>query len=267
MTKYLCFLILFCLCLLINSCQGSQKKDNDESLDSVFSVIEQAECDIDTIDVLSDREKERIICQKLRQWLLGNGEVTFSKQAEKALYESTWPESGCDIDGTLFNPDEGRDLRVYKLPNGCYKYSVVCPFGCNQRFEDYADMKVHLNDKQEIIIDDIIWNGNESEKDDNVYNEEPSIYDAIAPYVGTWTKLSTIEIPTAVGPTYETHEYAVRINNDATGVEVQSKVMGMMSQEYSRINFNVTSVEGDNVRFVYENGIPGKINMKEMNRH
>lgn len=103
----------------------------EEAVDPVVMADEFVE---ETVVQLSSEKKEEIIKQELAKYIQRKpSNVTLSPKAKSGLFESTWPEIYCNVEGYLESPTD--DLWVDKIGEGRYRYSCIC--SCER--ETYVD--------------------------------------------------------------------------------------------------------------------------------
>ena len=128
---YLCAMkqqiLLISVLILLAGCGSKapkQTENPDESVltDSVITTEITEEAPETTLDA------DEVIQNAIRDYLMGNKDaVRFSERARQSLYESTWPEVQCSVEGMLDSPASFKDLTVKCVGAGLYKYECTCP--------------------------------------------------------------------------------------------------------------------------------------------
>lgn len=156
----------------LNNAKVEQQKLYDDSIKKVQEEQRQQAIDdsIAKAKQMEAAQADNYIREELRKYLLDkNSRVVVSTSAQNDLDESTWPEAQCpasiegicpyedDNCGPLFGVSEGYNAMVTKVGTNRYKYSVVCPCGCNKRFTDFTTMVATLSTNGNVILEHVFW--------------------------------------------------------------------------------------------------------------
>lgn len=102
-------------------------------------------------------EGDEVIQNAIRDYLMGNEDaVRFTKRARQSLYESTWPEVQCSVEGDLAFPSDFKDLTVKSVGAGLYKYECICP-DHGDRYTDCCTISAYIAHDGVVEIEDVKW--------------------------------------------------------------------------------------------------------------
>ena len=144
-------LLLISALFLLSGCGSKTAKPvaNDESFAPVDTLVSEV--------TPPDPSSDEIVQNAIRAFLLGDKDaVRFTERAKKDLYESTWPEVCCSVEGMLDSPASFKDLVVKKVGPGLYKYECVCP-DHGDRFVDCCTMSAHVGRDGVVEIGRVQW--------------------------------------------------------------------------------------------------------------
>lgn len=155
----------------LNNAKVEQQKLHDDSIKKVQEEQRQQAIDdsIAKAKITEAAQADNYIREELKKYLLDRkSKVVVSTSAQNDLYESTWPEAQypasieniCPYEdncGPLFGVSEGYNAIVTKVGTNRYKYSVVCPCGCNKRFTDFTTMVATLSTNGNVILEHVLW--------------------------------------------------------------------------------------------------------------
>lgn len=144
-------LLISALFLLSGCCSKTAKPvAGDESVAPVDTLVS----DVTPPEPSSDDE---IVQNAIAKFLKGdNDAVRFTERAKRDLYESTWPEVHCSVEGMLDSPASFKNLVVKKVGPGLYKYECVCP-DHGDRFVDFTTMSAHVARDGVVEIEGVKW--------------------------------------------------------------------------------------------------------------
>ena len=145
-------LLLISALFLLLGCGSKTAKPvaNDES----FAPVDTFVSDVTPPDPSSDDE---VVQNAIAKFLKGDKDaVRFTEQARQDLYESTWPEVCCSVEGMLDSPASFKDLVVKKVGPGLYKYECVCP-DHGDRYIDCCTMSAHVARDGVVEIGRVQW--------------------------------------------------------------------------------------------------------------
>lgn len=151
MKQTLFFLALF----LLSGCgsKTSHPQSSDEPVTTTTDSVITATVTGDT----SDSSSDEIIQDAILKFLKGDKDaVRFTERAKRDLYESTWPEVQCSVEGMLDSPASFKDLIVKKVGPGLYKYECVCP-DHGDRYIDCCTMSAHVARDGVVEIEAVTW--------------------------------------------------------------------------------------------------------------
>ncbi len=146
-------LLLISALILLAGCGSKTAKPvaNDESVAPVDTVV--SDVATDTPEPSSDE----IVQNAIVKFLKGDKDaVRFTERAKKDLYESSWPEVQCSVEGLLDSPASFKDLVVKKVGPGLYKYECVCP-DHGDRYVDCCTMSAHVARDGVVEIEGVKW--------------------------------------------------------------------------------------------------------------
>jgi len=144
-------LLLISALFLLSGCGSKTAKPvtNDESVAPVDTLVS----DVTPPDPSSDE----IVQNAIAKFLKGDKRaVRFTEHAKRDLYESTWPEVQCSVEGELDSPASFKDLVVKKVGPGLYKYECVCP-DHGDRYIDCCTMSAHVARDGIVEIEGVKW--------------------------------------------------------------------------------------------------------------
>ena len=144
-------IILISALIFLSGCGSKTAKPvaNDESVAPVDTLVS----DVTTPDPSSDE----IVQNAILKFLKGDKDaVRFTERAQADLYESTWPEVQCSVEGLLDRPASFRDLVVKKVGPGLYKYECTCPTH-GDRFVDFTTISAYVARDGVVEIEGVKW--------------------------------------------------------------------------------------------------------------
>lgn len=144
-------LLLISALFLLSGCGSKTAKPvaNDESVAPVDTLVS----DVTPPDPSSDE----IVQNAILKFLKGDKDaVRFTERAQADLYESSWPEAQCSVEGMLDSPASFKDLVVKKVGPGLYKYECVCP-DHGDRYIDCCTMSAHVARDGVVEIEGVKW--------------------------------------------------------------------------------------------------------------
>ena len=159
-------IILISALFLLSGCGSKTAKPvaNDESVAPVDTVVS----DVTPPDPSSDDE---IVQNAILKFLKGDKDaVRFTERAQADLYESTWPEVQCSVEGMLDSPASFKDLVVKKVGPGRYKYEAVCPTH-GDKFVDFTTISAYVARDGVIEIEEVTWDDAKSESFADLLNK------------------------------------------------------------------------------------------------
>ena len=147
-------LLISALILLIGCGSKTAKPVADEPVttttDSVITTIV-------TDDAPSEPSSDEVVQNAILKFLKGDKDaVRFTEQAKKDLYESSWPEVQCSVEGMLDSPASFKDLVVKKVGPGLYKFECVCP-DHGDRYIDCCTMSAFIDRDGVVEIEEVKW--------------------------------------------------------------------------------------------------------------
>ena len=145
-------LLLISALFLLSGCGSKTAKPvaDDVSVAPVDTLVS----DVTPPDPSSDDE---IVQKAIAKFLKGNKDaVRFTERAKRDLYESSWPEAQCSVEGMLDSPASFKDLVVKKVGPGLYKYECVCP-DHGDRYIDCCTMSAHVARDGAVEIEEVTW--------------------------------------------------------------------------------------------------------------
>ena len=149
-------LLISALFLVLASCgsKTSHPQSSDEPVATTTDSVITADV---TGDTSSEPSSDEIVQNAIRAFLLGDKDaVRFTERAKKDLYESSWPEVQCSVEGLLDSPASFKDLVVKKVGLGLYKYECTCPTH-GDRYIDCCTMSAHVGRDGVVEIDGVKW--------------------------------------------------------------------------------------------------------------
>ena len=147
-------LLLISALFLLSGCGSKTAKSvaNDESVAPVDTLVSEV-----TDDTLSEPSSDEIIQNAIRDFLLGNqNAVRFTERAKRDLYESSWPEVQCSVEGLLDSPASFKDLIVKKVGHSLYKFEAVCPTH-GDKFVDFTTINAYVARDGVVEIGEVKW--------------------------------------------------------------------------------------------------------------
>ncbi len=140
LSKYIIFvpmkqqLYLLVSLILLAGCGSKSHQTSESTEESATDNNEYVSDYSPTIDFETDNSTEdtsdtdEVICKAIVDYLNGDDDaVRFMERTKEDLYESTWPEVYCSVEGVLDSPAAFKDLVVKKVGPGQFKYECVCP--------------------------------------------------------------------------------------------------------------------------------------------
>ena len=159
--------LLFAI-FLLSGC-GSKTTQNVPAEDTVVvspikTSSEQAEIiadslpgDASPVKDYTPKETDDKIQDAIARFLKGDKDaVRFAERARQDLYESTWPEVQCSVEGLLDSPASFKDLVVKKVGPGLYKYECTCSTH-GDKFVDFTTISAYIARDEVVVIEGIKW--------------------------------------------------------------------------------------------------------------
>jgi len=146
-------LLLISALFLLSGCGSKTAKPvaNDESVAPVDTLVSDVSTDT------SEPSSDEVVQNAILKFLKGDKDaVRFTERAKKDLYESTWPEVCCSVEGELDSPTSFKNLTVKKVGPGLYKYEAVCPTH-GDRFVDFTTISAYVARDGAVEIDEVTW--------------------------------------------------------------------------------------------------------------
>ena len=143
-------LLLISALFLLSGCGSKTAKPvaNDESVAPVDTVVS---------DVAAEPSSDEIVQNAIAKFLKGDKDaVRFTERARQDLYESSWPEVQCSVEGLLDSPASFKDLTVRKVGPGLYKYEAVCP-DHGDHFVDFTTISAYVARDGVVEIEEVKW--------------------------------------------------------------------------------------------------------------
>jgi len=147
-------ILLISALFLLSGCGSKTAKPmaNDESVAPVDTLVSEV-----TDDTLSEPSSDEIVQNAILKFLKGDKDaVRFTERAQADLYESTWPEVQCSVEGLLDSPASFKDLVVKKVGPGLYKYECTCPTH-GDRYIDFTTISAYIAPDEVVVIDGVKW--------------------------------------------------------------------------------------------------------------
>lgn len=134
---------------------------------------------------------DEVVCKAIADYLGGDkSAVRFTEQAKRDLYESTWPEVQCSVEGLLDSPSSFKDLVVKRVGSGLYKYECVCP-DHGDRYVDCCTLSANVASDGVVEIEAVTW--------DNAVESFAALLDK-----AKWTKTEfNFKVPDLMTPSSE----------------------------------------------------------------
>ena len=150
-------IILISALFLMSGC-GSKTNNPQNSGESVATTTDSVITTDVTYDVQPEPSSDDEIVQKaIAKFLKGDQDaVRFAERARQDLYESSWPEAQCSVEGLLDSPASFKDLTVKKVGPGLYKYEAVCPTH-GDKFVDFTTISAHVARDGVVEIEAVKW--------------------------------------------------------------------------------------------------------------
>ena len=159
--------LLFAIFLLLGC--GSKTTQNVPAKDtmtvsSIDTSSEQAEIiadslpsDASTTKDYTSKETDKKIQDAIARFLKGDKDaVRFAERARQDLYESSWPEAQCSVEGLLDSPASFKDLVVKKVGPGLYKYECTCPTH-GDKYIDCCTISAYIARDEVVVIEGVKW--------------------------------------------------------------------------------------------------------------
>ena len=149
-------ILLISALFLLSGCgsKTSHPQSSDEPVATTTDSVITADV---TGDTSSDPSSDEVIQKAIAKFLKGDKDaVRFTERAKKDLYESTWPEVQCSVEGELDSPTSFKDLTVKKVGPGLYKYEAVCPTH-GDRFVDFTTISAYVARDGVVEIEGVTW--------------------------------------------------------------------------------------------------------------
>ena len=149
-------LLLISALFLLSGC-GSKTGHPQSSDEPVTTTTDSVITATVTGDTSSEPSSDEIIQDAIAKFLKGDKDaVRFTERAKKDLYESTWPEVQCSVEGMLDSPASFKDLVVKKVGPGLYKYEAVCP-DHGDKFVDFTTISAYVARDEVVEIEEVKW--------------------------------------------------------------------------------------------------------------
>jgi len=105
--------------LLLTGCTSKSGSQSSQPSTTDSIAAETPAAELDTVTIISNA---------IADYLKGNQSAcVMTEAAQKDLFESSWPEVQCSVEGTLDSPASFKDLSVTNIAPGKYKYECTCP--------------------------------------------------------------------------------------------------------------------------------------------
>lgn len=97
------------------------------------------------------------ICNAIRNYLLNKkGAVILSAKAKADLVKAApWPTAYCSVEGSIYSACYGKNVKVYAVSPGVYRYSCSCPYH-GDKYRDDCDIYAKMRNDGKVIISRII---------------------------------------------------------------------------------------------------------------
>jgi hypothetical protein len=149
-------ILLISALFLLSGC-GSKTGHPQNSDEPVTTTTDSVITTIVTDDAPSEPSSDEVVQNAILKFLKGDKDaVRFTERAKKDLYESTWPEVQCSIEGLLDSPASFKDLTVKKVGPGLYKYEAVCP-DHGDKFVDFTTISAYVARDGVVEIEGVKW--------------------------------------------------------------------------------------------------------------
>lgn len=160
--------LLFAIFLLLSGCGSKTSQDvpaeDTVTVSPIDTPSEQAENIADSVPSdasatkdYTPKETDEKIQDAIARFLKGDKDaVRFAERARQDLYESTWPEAQCSVEGLLDSPASFKDLVVKKVGPGLYKYLCTCPTH-GDRFVDFTTISAYIAPDEVVVIEGVKW--------------------------------------------------------------------------------------------------------------
>ena len=146
-------IILISALFLLSGCGSKTAKPvaNDDSVAPIDTVVSEVATDT------SQPSSDEIVQNAIAKFLKGDKDaVRFAERARQDLYESTWPEVQCSVEGLLDSPASFKDLVVKKIGPGLYKYECTCPTH-GDRYIDCCTISAYIARDEVVVIEGVKW--------------------------------------------------------------------------------------------------------------
>lgn len=149
-------LLLISALFLLSGC-GFKTGHPQNSDEPVTTTTDSVITTIVTDDAPSEPSSDEIVQNAIVKFLKGDKDaVRFTERAKKDLYESSWPEVQCSVEGLLDSPASFKDLIVKKVGPSLYKFECTCPTH-GDRYIDCCTMSAHVGRDGVVEIDGVKW--------------------------------------------------------------------------------------------------------------
>lgn len=146
-------IILISALIFLSGCGSKTAKPvaNDESVATADTLVSDASTDT------PEPSSDEIVQNAILKFLKGDKDaVRFAERARQDLYESSWPEAQCSVEGLLDSPASFKDLVVKKVGPGLYKYECTCPTH-GDRFVDFTTISAYIAPDEVVVIEGGKW--------------------------------------------------------------------------------------------------------------
>lgn len=149
-------LLLISALFLLSGCgsKTSHPQSSDEPVATTTDSVITADV---TGDTSSEPSSDEVVQNAIAKFLKGDKDaVRFTERAKKDLYESTWPEVCCSVEGMLDSPASFKDLTVRKVGPGLYKYECTCPTH-GDKYIDCCTISAYIARDEVVVIEGVKW--------------------------------------------------------------------------------------------------------------
>ncbi len=142
---------------LLTGCAQQSKRATGEPTTAAETTAAPSGAAHSDAPLTSGHDSDEAICNAIALFLKGSNEaVRFSEAAQKDLFESSWPEVQCSVEGLLDSPSSFKDLVVKKVGPGKFKYECVCP-DHGDRFVDGCTIAASVAPDGKVTIEHVTW--------------------------------------------------------------------------------------------------------------
>ncbi len=129
----------------------------ETSSEQAENIADSVPSDASATKDYTPKETDDKIQDAIARFLKGDKDaVRFAERARQDLYESTWPEVQCSVEGLLDSPASFKDLVVKKIGPGLYKYECTCPTH-GDRYIDCCTISAYIARDEVVVIEGVKW--------------------------------------------------------------------------------------------------------------